>query len=55
MALCVIISGNPVEGFRVFGPYKHEMAANEAGEELIDDYDWWVAPLEELKGEADGQ
>lgn len=54
MALSVIISGNPIDGFKVFGPYKHEIAATEAAEELIDDYDWWVAPLEELTGEQHG-
>ena len=55
MSLCVVMTGNPVEGFEVIGPFKQPHYASEWADEWIDDLDWWVLPLkheEEVQNEA---
>ena len=43
--LHVIISGNPVDGIQLFGPYNNANEASEAAhtDKRLDD--WWLAPL----------
>lgn len=43
--LHVIISGNPVDGIQLFGPYSNANEASEAAhtDKRLDD--WWLAPL----------
>ena len=46
MGLHVIIAGNPVDGFEVYGPFNNGQEAAEAGNtdpHLPDD--WWIMPL----------
>lgn len=45
MSLCVVMTGNPVEGFEVIGPFKQPHYASEWADEWLDDLDWWVLPL----------
>lgn len=47
MGLHIVITGNPVYGFKFFGPYPTRDDAIEAGQ-WFDNADWWVAPLEAL-------
>ena len=55
MSLCVVMTGNPVEGFEVIGPFKQPHYASEWADEWLDDLDWWVLPLkheEEIQNET---
>lgn len=47
MGMHVLLVGNPIDGFRVIGPFKTADHAIEAGEgpSSVGD-DWWIAPLE---------
>jgi hypothetical protein len=45
MGLCIIITGNPVDGFGYFGPFKTCEHAFRHAEELRLQ-EWWIAPLE---------
>lgn len=40
----IVIRGNPVDGFKFYGPYPDRDAAIRAGEESGDG-DWWIAPV----------
>ena len=55
VSLCVVMTGNPVEGFEIIGPFKQPHYASEWADEWLDDLDWWVLPLqsEETKQEED--
>lgn len=45
MGMHVVMFGNPVDGFKIFGPFKTgDDAARWASEEVDDT--WWIAPLE---------
>ena len=46
MSMCVVITGTPLAGFRVVGPFKQFHYADEWADEWLDTLDWWVAPLE---------
>lgn len=42
------MTGNPVDGFTLHGPYDSRWSAIQAGEALLHDYataDWWVVQL----------
>ena len=55
MSLCVVVAGNPTEGFRIIGPFKQPHYASEWADEWIDDLGWWVLPLkheEEVQNET---
>ena len=55
MSLCVVMTGNPVEGFEVIGPFKQPHYASEWADEWLDSLDWWVLPLkheEEIQNET---
>lgn len=43
MGMHIVIVGNPVDGFRYFGPFKTWQDAADATENLDDD--WFIAPL----------
>lgn len=45
MGLQVIVSGNPVDGIRIYGPYATAQEAANSGhkDKRLDDY--WIAPL----------
>lgn len=45
MSLCVVVKGNPADGFEVVGPFKQEHYAVDWAEEWLPDIDWWVMPL----------
>jgi len=44
MQRAVVLAGNPVDGFRVIGPYDSREEAIADGD--IVDTEWWVADLE---------
>lgn len=44
MGMHVLITGNPVDGFKVYGPFKTGIDAAEAGDD-VPDSDWWTMPL----------
>jgi hypothetical protein len=49
MGLHVIITGNPVDGFEIYGPFA---TADEAAEFTMKnpiDADWWIAPLHSIE------
>lgn len=44
LGMHVVLMGNPVDGLKVFGPFKTpDDAVRWAGEEIDDT--WWIAPL----------
>ena len=43
--MCVVISGTPLAGFTVIGPFKHQALAAEWAQIWEEDIDWWIAPL----------
>ena len=50
MGLHVIISGNPVDGFEIYGPFATaEEAANFGNTDAHIDGDWWIAPLHSIE------
>ena len=44
MGMHILITGNPVDGFERYGPFKTGEDAIAAGEDRLDG-DWWIAPL----------
>lgn len=44
MGMHILITGNPVDGFEYFGPFKTGKEAITYGEERLGN-DWWIAPL----------
>lgn len=44
-SLCVLISGNPVDGFRFIGPFRNGEVANLYADDNLD-ADWWNASLD---------
>ena len=44
MGMHILITGDPVDGFEYFGPFKTGEEAIAAGEDHLDG-DWWIAPL----------
>ena len=55
MSLCVVVTGNPGDGFNVIGPFKQEHYASEWADEWLPDIDWWVMPLESTEGYENGR
>lgn len=58
MSLCVIVTGNPADGFDTIGPFTQEHYASEWADEWLPDIDWWVLPLhhtEEYENEGNQQ
>lgn len=52
MGIHVVISGNPVDGFTIWGTFKTSDDAIEWASHEIEG-DWWIAPLEyPIKGDA---
>ena len=51
MAQSIIVTGNPVDGFEFYGPFKSitEAAEHANTDGLFDDHDWWVADLHAVK------
>lgn len=45
MGLCIVMTGNPIDGFETIGPFKQEHYAAEWADEWLPDLDWWVLPL----------
>ena len=45
MGMHVVIIGNPVDGLKIYGPFKTADAAVAWAEDVTDT--WWIAPLEE--------
>lgn len=41
----VIITGNPIDGFQVFGPFTDEGEANKFVEQEADGIELWVLPV----------
>ena len=42
----IVITGNPVDGYRYYGPYEsHDAAVQAANGSLRLDIDWWIASL----------
>lgn len=55
MGMHVVLTGNPVDGFGVLGPFATADEATEWADEALDrDVDWWVTPLNAplLRGES---
>jgi hypothetical protein len=46
----IIVTGNPVDGFRFFGTANNATDANDAADRAraTDTVDWWIAPLYEF-------
>lgn len=40
----VILAGNPINGFEVFGPFNSEHDASNFADSL-EDREWWLTPL----------
>lgn len=53
--LSAVIAGNPVDGFRVVGPFKQPEYASEWADTWVADLDWWVVPLESEEEYQDGR
>ena len=45
MSLCVVVTGNPADGFEYIGPFKQEHHAAEWADTWLATLDWWVIPL----------
>lgn len=43
--MSIIITGNPIDGFAIFGPFADDTSAVEAANAAHLEPDWWVAPL----------
>lgn len=41
--VCILVVGNPCDGFTFYGPMNREAA--ETAAESYDNTDWWIAPL----------
>lgn len=41
----IIVTGDPVQGFRIIGPFADGGAAVDWGASYLRDADWWVALL----------
>jgi hypothetical protein len=41
----VIISGTPIEGFSIIGPFSHAIFAQDWADAWEEDIDWWVSEL----------
>ena len=44
MGMAVVLAGNPISGFNIYGPFKTEEEASASMEDL-EDQEWWVMPL----------
>lgn len=55
MSLCVVVKGNPADGYNVIGPFKQEYYAVDWAQEWLPDVDWWVMPLESIEEYQDGR
>lgn len=44
--LSAVITGNPIDGFEVVGPFKQPQYAADWADTWTDDVDWWVVPLQ---------
>lgn len=47
MGLHILVVGNPVDGLKFYGPFATRDEANEWGDTISREFDWWVAPLAE--------
>lgn len=45
MAGAVILTGNPIDGFQVFGSFETQEEANKFVEQEVDGIELWVLPL----------
>ncbi len=45
MSLCIVVTGNPAEGFEHIGPFTQEHYAAEWADTWLPSLDWWVIPL----------
>ncbi len=45
MSLCIVVTGNPADGFEHIGPFKQEHHAAEWADTWLPTLDWWVIPL----------
>ena len=52
---CIIVYGNPVDGFAFEGPYPDIEVASETAERTVKEHSWWVAVLNPPNGEPDGE
>lgn len=47
MGIHVVVSGNPVDGLRFYGPFATADEASEWAQRNSNDLsDWWIAPLD---------
>ena len=46
--LHIVVTGNPVDGFAFYGPFKTAEHANEEADEAFRHEEWWIAPLQAL-------
>lgn len=45
MSVCIVVTGNPADGFEHIGPFNQEHYAAEWADTWLPDLDWWVVPL----------
>lgn len=45
--MCIIILGNPVDGFGCIGPFGDAIIATEYAECKIRNSEWWIVDLDE--------
>lgn len=43
----VIVTGNPIDGFQIFGPFTEQVEANKFVEQEADGIELWVLPLQD--------
>lgn len=46
MGMHIVITGNPVDGFSIYGPYATKDEAIAAADNANLETEWWIAPLE---------
>lgn len=46
--LQVIVAGDPIGGFRFYGPYDHSEVDADLISHLIDEEEWWIADVEKI-------
>lgn len=44
---CVIVTGNPIDGYQIFGPFTEQVEANKFVEQEADGIELWVLPLQD--------
>lgn len=53
--LSAVLTGTPVDGFEIIGPFKQPEYAADWADEWVPDLDWWVVPLQSTEEYQDAR